>query len=280
MAKKIGIGVIHGMGTHEADFADEMIAELNKRLVDDENKNANDVAFQAIHWSDVLSGPQQDYLDAIKAGANVDYVKLRGFMIKALGDASGYQKSSTAGNTYAKIHEKIRDAIGTLRTTVGDDTAPLMIMAHSLGGHMISNYIYDLQQGAPVVSPGNNDFEKFHTLAGMVTFGCNIPLFTFSMNPVVAIDFPATQIAGTALANKAKWYNYYDPDDVLGYPLKLIGRPDTGNPPKPNYNDVVDEDRAINVGGFISSWNPTSHSKYWTDNDFTKPVARQIANFL
>ncbi len=119
---------------------------------------------------------------------------------------------------------------------------------------------------------GLSDFEQLHTLAGIVTFGCNIPLFTLAFNEAVPITFPAAQLPDPGdVRTKAKWLNYYDPDDVLGYPLKAINDA---------YDDVVDEDKSINVGGLFSSWNPLSHNKYWTDNDFTKPAAEFIATFL
>lgn len=271
MGKKLGIGVIHGMGTHEPDFADAMIKEIDKRLLK-AGKNPQDVAWQPIHWSDILDGPQSDYFGRIKSGADVDYVKLRKFIIKALGDASGYQKvPSQWNNTYKKVHERIRDNIKKLRDDVDDNTMPLVILAHSLGGHMMSNYIYDIQEGKSVVAPGENDFEKFMTFAGFITFGCTIPLFTFAYNPIVPIKFPVPEIVGTPLGDKARWDNYYDPDDILGYPLKLISN---------SYDGVVDADFSINVGGIAASWNPASHLKYWTDNDFTKPVSRFLAGFL
>jgi hypothetical protein len=50
------------------------------------------------------------------------------------------------------------------------------------------------------------------------------------------------------VATKARWLNYYDKDDVLGYPLKPIS---------PSYNAIVNE-----------------------DNDFTRPVAQFLADFL
>ncbi|MCH7957406.1 MAG: hypothetical protein IIB63_07635, partial [Proteobacteria bacterium] len=109
-------------------------------------------------------------------------------------------------------------------------------------------------------------------LAGMITFGCNIPLFTFAYTKVVPIQFPAPDLPDPGdVRDKAKWLNYFDPDDVLGYPLKSINAA---------YDAVVDEDIAINVGGLLSNWNFLSHTKYWTDNDFTKPAAEFIATFL
>ena len=87
---------------------------------------------------------------------------------------------------------------------------------------------------------------------------------------VIPIKFPPAGLS-QALKNKAKWLNYFDPDDVLGYPLKSIN---------PAYDNTVSEDISINVGGLFSSWNPLSHNEYWTDNDFTKPVSQFIKTFL
>ncbi|MGB5660030.1 MAG: hypothetical protein WBO54_11155 [Thermoanaerobaculia bacterium] len=73
------------------------------------------------------------------------------------------------------------------------------------------------------------------------------------------------------LGSRPKWLNFYDPGDILGYPLKPISE---------GYAEVVTRDIAINAGGVFSSWNPLSHNGYWTDNDFTQPVAHFISSFL
>ena len=65
--------------------------------------------------------------------------------------------------------------------------------------------------------------------------------------------------------------NYYDKDDILGYPLRPLSQ---------SFKNTVTQDIQINVGGLLSSWNPKSHSEYWTDNDFTKPVAKYLAGLL
>jgi len=66
-----------------------------------------------------------------------------------------------------------------------------------------------------------NSFESMQNLAGIITFGCNIPLFTFAYNHVKPIEFPPSNL-DSKLKQKAKWINYYDSDDILGYPLKPI----------------------------------------------------------
>jgi hypothetical protein len=105
------------------------------------------------------------------------------------------------------------------------------------------------------------------TLAGFVTFGSTIALFTLALTKFQGFTFPPDELAGN-VRNAAHWLNIYDPDDVLGYPIKPLC-------PEYDGNSQI-EDRAINVGGLLTSWNPLSHNDYWTDNDFTKPVAKLI----
>ena len=40
------------------------------------------------------------------------------------------------------------------------------------------------------------------------------------------------------------------------------------------------EDREINVGSPATSWNPAAHAAYWTDADFTSPVAGYLGILL
>jgi hypothetical protein len=143
----------------------------------------------------------------------------------------------------------------------------MVAMAHSLGAHMMSNYIWDAQKSG---HHGMAPFEAMDFLAGLVTFGCNIPLFTFAYSKVVPIEFPPVGLPDHLKA-KAKWLNFYDPDDVLGYPLRPINTA---------YRQVVTADIPINVGGVTASWNPMSHTAYWVDNDFTGPVSEFLASFL
>ncbi len=279
MSKDLAVIVIHGMGSQGPGFADDAIEELSE-WVEDRNRDPERIAWQPIYWADILEPRQRRYLRDANRNNDLDYLRLRRFVISALGDASAYQKvPASADTTYRRIHDRIRVKVKELYS--GDLAAtavPLVVMAHSLGGHIISNYIWDLQNGRifDLVHRPETDladlskFEKMQTLAGMITFGCNIPLFTFAYTKVEPIKFPAPRLRND-LKRKAKWLNFYDPDDVLGYPLKPIG---------PAYRKVVTRDIAINVGGVFSNWNPASHGGYWTDNDFTKPVADFIVRFL
>ncbi len=266
--KKVAVLVIHGMGSQDINFAEGMIEEINNRI-SNLSKNPDEIAWKPIFWADLLEPRQKKYLRNAKRNHDLDYIGLREFVLTALGDATAYQKvESTENNIYDKMHRRVQERINELyKVDLQNQECPLIIMAHSLGGYIMSNYIWDIQE-----SPNSSlsAFENMELLAGMITFGCNIPLFTFAYNDVVPIQFPGKALSDE-IKSKAKWENYYDPDDILAYPLKAIN---------PAYKKIVKRDIPINVGGFLSSWNPASHAGYWTDNNFTKPASKFISKYL
>jgi len=286
--KKLAVLVVHGMGDQPANFADGMIKELEERIRDDENLDSREIEWMPVWWAPVLSKAESDLWLRSQRGNDLDYKKLRLFVLHALGDAVAYRKLAKsklhAGDidAYDSIHGRIKRDMKTLRerTRAGKPAnapeVPLIIIAHSLGCHILSNYIWDRQK-KNAKSLGN-DFEGMKTLSGILTFGCNIPLFTLAQNKVEPMRFPMSVARyfpkGTpanAIKAATKWWNYYDPDDILGWPLKPLSQA---------YSRAVHKDVPINVGGIWSSWNPASHGKYWEDNDFTVPVSKAIAKIL
>lgn len=264
----VAVAVIHGMGSQTRDFAEPLIEELSRRI---QNRGLDParIAWQPIYWADLLTGAELAYLRRAKNRGNLDYLRLRRFVVTAFGDAVAYQQVTSPHNTtYGDVHGRVREAIHELYVGgLGSRPKPLIILAHSMGGHILSNYIWDAQKARDTaVSP----FERMDWLSGLVTFGCNLPLFTFAYSQVDPIQFPPQRLRKD-LKEKSKWLNFYDPDDILGYPLKPISE---------GYAEVVTRDIAINAGGIFSSWNPLSHNGYWTDDDFTKPVTSLIASFL
>ncbi len=268
MTKSLAIVVIHGMGNQDVGFAQPMIDELNDR-VNAAGKDAASIAWRSIYWQDILKARQERYLKEAKKKNELDAIRLRRFIVNAFGDASAYQNVGHGGhNPYQRIHERVAGGMRALwEEGLGSRPVPLIVMAHSLGSHIMSNYIWDQQRRPdPALSP----FERFESLAGIITFGCNIPLFTFAHDDVQPIEFPPSTLP-PSLKEKAKWLNFYDPDDVLGYPLKCINEA---------YGRTVSKDIAVNVGSILTSWNPASHMCYWTDDDFTSLVTRYITQFL
>lgn len=278
MAKKLAVAVIHGIGSQgetKPPKTDQLVfsRELRDRTARELGQSQFDanVAWREIFWSDILQERQNAYLAGIKRRTRGD--KMRSFILCNLADASAYRKTGDPNDTtYEDIHARVKETIKDLEGDV-EPHSPLIVLAHSLGGHIMSNYIYDAVK-TPALTPTR--FQQLKTMGGFVTFGCNIPLFTFAYRPnkVFPIKFPGTDLP----ADKRFlpwWLNFYDKDDVLGYPLKDIG---------PNYARLIDRNElretAINAGGALSFWNPLSHNGYWRDDDFYRPLTRFLKKFL
>ncbi len=287
MAYKLGVLVLHGMGEQKEDFADPFVRDVRKRL----ERASEAVCFEPVWWASVLQQRETDLLGRLPSPETpLDWRWLRRLVMHYLADAVAYQRVPTSDgrqNTYEEIHAVVGRSLHRLRDQLRRGAppdareAPLVVVAHSLGSHIASNYLWDLQHPRPdnFTKPvADNPFERAETLAGMVTFGCNIPLFTLAHKELVPIDFPSPTLAehfppGTQadrLAKAARWQNFYDKDDVLGYPLQGLS---------PQYGQRV-EDRAINSGNPLTHWNPLSHNEYWSDNDVIEPVARLIKDLL
>ena len=267
---KVAVLIIHGMGSQNKYFAGHTIEEINKR-VKGYGKSPTDIAWKPVYWANLIEPRQKKFLDTIVAHKNndIDFIKLRRFVVSALGDAVAYQNiRGKKSSSYTEINNEVKACVKDLYDNgLGKQPCPLIVMAHSLGGHIMSSYIWDMQQ-RPLASL--SDFDNMKYLAGMITFGCNIPLFSFAYKPadLMPIKFPGPKLSPANKA-KAEWLNFYDPDDVLGYPLSQL-----------NNRFKFIKDKPISAGGWLTSWNPISHNGYWTDNDLTKPAAKLIARFM
>lgn len=267
MESEVGVLIVHGMGSQQKGFADGMIAQLKERLGD----RADAVRFEQVLWAPVLTGREDKVWKALSRHNELDWVDTRKFFLNAFGDASAYRYIPDEPNCiYFQIHDKVRDGLAALRAQLGGDGKPLIVCAHSLGSVIMSNYIWDLQPGKDSGRYGDTAFERMESLAGFITFGSNIPLFVLAYDPIECITFPPAALPAELKA-KSKWLNLYDKDDILGWPLKELS---------PAFTQAVTEDREINVGGIVTSWNPMSHTKYWEDGNFIEPVAEIIGGFI
>ena len=287
---KLAVIAIHGMGSQEPGFSNGMFAELKRLLGADQTS----VFWDEIYWANIIEARQQQYLRDARAAAELDQNRIRNFVVSALGDAVAYQrvrpvpigaseaeyKEARKDGTYYKIHERIAEVVTRVyEQGLQEKPVPLVVLAHSLGGHIFTNYYWDVRQ-----PPAErkfavqqiremetlSTFERLDWLSGIVTFGCNIPLFTFALDKVVPIEFPPPRLP-ERYRKKAQWLNLFDPDDVLGYPLQPINNA---------YSKVVDEDISIDVGNPFLGWTPYSHVQYWTDNDLTVRIAGLLRSLL
>lgn len=267
MELEIGVLVVHGIGVQQADFADGFIAEMDDRL-DKLSVARGVISWEPAFWADLLNTHEEKLWDDLSRSCDLDWVTVRKFVINVLSDAVAYRREPGEGHdTYGDIHIRMRDHLAHLRASLGGQDKPLVIIAHSLGSVIMSDHIWDEQKHQGL---GANSFERTETLAGMVTFGSNIPLFSLALPVVKSIQFPPASLPDNLKA-EARWLNFFDADDVLGYPLKPLG---------PSYEETVTADIEIDVGGLFTSWSPVSHIEYWTDDDFTKPVAQLIRDVV
>ncbi|WP_170580287.1 hypothetical protein [Ruegeria arenilitoris] len=278
---KMAVVAIHGMGSQSVGpnqpssvptFSSDLYDRVGRQLGQDMSK----VAWHEVIWAQILQGRQMDYLNSISPYTGYD--RTRRFVVCNLSDAASYRPTPDGSDkTYAAIHERVAQVIRIVRFQIGE-RAPILIVAHSLGGHIVSNYIYDLQRhlrhgglpqhGVPV--------EDMQTVVGMVTFGCNIPIFLFAYpeQDITPIQRPNQELPLT-LQFHNWWQNYYDKHDVLGFPLGPIA---------PSYGQLVGTgeitDQAIRVGNIFTGWNPFSHNGYWKARSLYEPVADRIRQIL
>ncbi|HEY0371161.1 MAG TPA: hypothetical protein VGD79_04135 [Thermoanaerobaculia bacterium] len=270
MAKKLGVMAIHGMGDPEPGFAQGMFDKLRRRL----GTATDDVEFEVCYWSPILQKQQDVTWRRIQDSGKIDAKALRRFIISALGDPatylSGYFKKGQP--VYADVHECVRSSLARLEARMRNANAkPLVVLAHSLGSVIVSNYLWDEEHADEKhKGVGTTPFERMETMTGLISYGSNIPLFLPPAPPVVCVQFPHPAIPAK-LASHARWQNLYDPDDILGYPLAKIWD---------ETNGTKIEDSAINVGLWPLSETPLSHTAYGRDDDFLDVVEQRLKEIL
>lgn len=265
MYKKLAVAIIHGIGEQTEEFAEKTIELINKKF----SKQLGDIVedpssymiIKPIVWSEVFAERERNLYKETVLDNQLRYQDLRKFVIQYVGDVIAYQPVETAGHNYERVHEELSESLTILSDKAGGD-APLCVIAHSLGAVIASNYFYDLQKKKDVSGP--SPLEKGDTLTLFYTLGTTLPLWSLRYhNFNRPINIPSKALQNYYPGLRGEWINFYDKDDVLGYPLKDVHE---------NYNAAVDEDRQVNAGGLLTSWNPLSHIRYFTDKDVIDPI--------
>ena len=283
MSQKIAVAIIHGVGKQDRYFADGMSREITDRFVNHIRKKNNkiqnpseELVIEPIYWAPVLQNSEDELWKRLNRGGDMDLLTLRQFLIDFGADAIAYQPTKKDSHIYEEIHKIFAQKLKKLAEGAGD-TAPLCIIAHSLGSVIASNYFYDLQQPGTRKIPSivkkeiaNTLLEMGKTFTSLYTFGSPIAIWSLRYKDFgKPISVPSTNLRKHYSNLTGEWINFYDKQDILGYPLKTLNDA---------YRKAVTEDIEVNVGGIFTSWNPASHMAYWTDNDITKPIARSLAN--
>lgn len=273
---KVALLTIHGMGEQPRDYADDLQRALQQHMGADYGK----VDLHSVYYQHLLKPNEQDVWRRVHERAKVRYDQLRKFILFGFADAAGLEnRKEDDDSVYEQAQTEIARALLAIHASHGAAT-PVVLLAHSLGCQVMSSFIYDAQKraGGGLVSagiwkpgrlgdsltPAQRTFLQCGSVRAFVTTGCNIPVFVAAHQRmhVKPITKPNPGFS---------WLNLYDPDDALGWPLQPL---DGG------YETLV-EDRAINAGQSLldfmtKSWNPLSHTAYWTDDDVIHPLAEKI----
>lgn len=264
--KRILLLPVHGMGETRRDYWQPLVHGLEKKVKAPVWKKLH---VEPIYYQDVVQNNQDALWSRMLLEHKLDWQSLRKFMLNAFSDAATLEHHSDRPNSpYLAAQRIIRDSLHSALEKLAIKSAPVIVIAHSLGCQVISNYIWDAQHGSGIwnepapyaLTAMEEDFLKLKSLRLMLTTGCNIPFFVSGLDEIVAIKKPSPAF---------RWYNYFDRDDILAWPLK---------PLSPSYRRLVTRDIQINAGSLLSSWNPSSHNGYWSDRDFIAPAANHIEN--
>lgn len=278
MTQKIGIAVIHGAGIQKEDFAEILINRIKEKLLETGRRegfdfSGDEFAFQPIYWGEVFHEREKKLWDAVQKGGELDFLTLRKFIIEFLGDAIAYQPTSDQFQNYERVHEIYFQALKQLSDQVGG-SAPLMVIGHSLGTVITSNYFYDVQkenERLPYIRDwlqNASPLMKGETLSHFISMGSPLALWSlryFNFNKPIQV--PSKEFVTHHPHGIGGWWNIYDRDDVLGYPLKSLNEA---------YDNAVCEDIEMNIGNLITSWNPLSHFQYVKDDQTIDFIVQQL----
>ncbi|MBX9925927.1 MAG: hypothetical protein K2Y05_06185 [Hyphomicrobiaceae bacterium] len=309
MLRDVVVLFVHGINTTCQDYYEPLRDLIVKKLPQDVGGHT---VFRAVFWADIVRGRQQEYQHYAKQLDLLRPHSMHKLVLEGLGDAAAYQKTEQQRNSaYLDIQRRIQKALADAALP-GEDGRPLIVIAHSLGCHIVSSFAWDLlklknhaafhadmvttadatidatidkkRDGAggsddPQYGPRPSEidprtqryiknlkemtaFERLDTLAGLVTMGNNMPLFTFVFGPQHV--FPISQVPknvqchpafpGVALDDAvkttARWINLYSYNDPLGYPLKPL-------------NDAYDDEKRIEDIVTRSEWHAPRSWKEW-----------------
>jgi len=273
MAKKLGLIIIHGMGDTQPDFSGDLEKILGQQLG---SQIWRDMHLEPVYYQSILQNNQRRVWNDMQflPPNKLRWSQLRKFMLYGFADASSLEHNSTYDNSvYKKTQKIIVESLRRARQFLENKDSPLIVIAQSLGGQIISNYIWDSQMAKGIWEVDNTDyinpsleekdFISLKTMRFLFTTGCNIPLFVAGFDKIIPFD-------KSKLHPQFEWKNYYDRDDPLGWPLQ---------PLSDEYNQLV-KDIEIDSGNFLLNQTPFSHNEYWTDTDFCKPLINEIKKLL
>lgn len=267
-----------GMGAVDEGFAEPLFQALKNSLGDD---------WSRIHTDTILcQGHLQPNLERVFEAMqkrDMDYLRARKFMLYGLAEASAQMADThQRGGNYDKTQQAIYQTFERAAKATSDN-APVILLSHSIGCCILSNYLWDAQRatinhgiwrdgGPKGVHKGSAKdlFLRGKTIAHWYTLGASNPLWTAGM----ARDQIQAVTSDTRGYN-FRWKNFYHPDDLFGWPLK---------PLSPSYNQAVYRDFETRplADWSAASWGPqlVSHDGYWQSEMVLRNLVEDVTEVL
>ena len=279
MGHTVAVLSLHGIGRTKPGYSAPLVraltARLERRLGPEAGRHATSVVFEEVNWSAALQAAENRLWKRLRPMASLHWHPLRHFMLDFAADAIAYQPIHSDRSAYDSIHGEVAASLARLAARAGA-SAPLCVIAHSLGTVIASNYLYDLmKKGNSFMSPrvsaaiNGTPLERGETLALFYTMGSPIALWSLRYPDFgVPITFPQPYLTRHHPSVTPRWINFYDPDDVIGSPLRPLNA---------RYAAAVTEDRPVDVGSWLTRWNPLSHTGYWNDKRVADLISIDIA---
>ena len=293
MSAKIAVAITHGICVgnkfdeeESAKYTDGMAKALKLKLAEIADKSGSEaeklawantkLAISAVNWTPILREERKNLYEKLGVDKLDSFFGLREFMFQAIADSLTYQITQSQSDDfwgYNSIHRCVADSLSDLaREEQAGKDAPLCIIAHSLGTIIISNYIYDLQTQKTQIDIGDTPLERGETLTSVYTLATQIPFWSMRYpNFDRPIKVPSKQLDRYYSDLPGEWINFYNKSDILAYPLKNLNQA---------YSEAVTEDREVNAGDWLKSWNPASHCDYWNDENVIDTIAINLHSIL
>ena len=260
--KKLIVVAIPGIGSKQRNFSKPLEARIRQEA---EHSGILDY-FQLIELlpfkeSDIDFN-QKSLYDRMEAADDLSGIlSLRKFVMYGFGDALTFERDRDCKDSpYKIVHRYLRDEFRRINLMLDEHPGSrLVIVAGSLGAHVLSTYIWDADHNLGIFEEHHAErTENLRNLDYLATIGCNIPLFVSGYESSQIFAFDKRNI-------HFEWDNFYDRDDILGWPLK---------PLSPSY-DLLVNDIEVNTGLYIGS-----HIRYWDDSDFTRPFTKKLIELM
>lgn len=265
---KLAFLSLHGMGSQTEKEGDAFIINTLTKLKKKYPKT--DFWGKDIYYQHLLEGAEENYWDKASKNYKLKWKSLRKFMIYNFADAASLEHGvqRPKNSSYKAIQKTIAQALLETHRQLGAGVK-IIIVAHSLGSQVFSNYLWDAEKSLNYFSNKDDSLSeeeqqviRLKRPSELITVGSNIALFKAGLKKAQNFDRPHSAF---------QWINLFDASDPLGFPLRPLDE---------SYDVAWVQDRIIQAGNLLQRWNPASHIHYWKSADLEKQIFQSAEKLL